>query len=202
MVRINRVVTRGGDKGETSLGDGSRVPKHGLRASAIGEVDEANAAIGWLAVAVPDHAALLRIVQNTLFDLGADLCVPGTGGNRLRLTDAPAASLERTISTLNDRLQPLTSFVLPGGTEAAARAHLARTVVRRAERAVTRLAADEPINPALVRYLNRLSDLMFVLARMLNADGTADILWRPGTPSDDVKEVQQNDDRDGNPKKP
>ncbi len=208
MVRINRVVTRGGDKGETSLGDGSRVPKHAPRACAIGDVDEANAAIGWLAVAAPEHAALLRGVQNTLFDLGADLCVPGTGGNRLRLTDAPAAALERTIGTLNSRLLPLTSFVLPGGTEAAARAHVARTVVRRAERAVTRLAAQEAINPALVRYLNRLSDLMFVLARVLNGDGAGDLLWRPGAGpaedarSDDVEEVQQDDDRDGNPEKP
>ena len=153
MVRIDRVVTRGGDKGETSLGDGSRVPKHGARACAIGEVDEANAAVGWLGVAAPDHASLLRSIQNALFDLGADLCVPGTEGNRLRLTDAPVVWLERAIATMNAKLPPLRSFVLPGGTEAAARAHLARTVVRRAERAVVRIASEEAINPALVRYL-------------------------------------------------
>ena len=203
MVRIDRVVTRGGDKRETSLGDGSRVPKHGARACAIGEVDEANAAVGWLGVAAPDHASLLRSIQNALFDLGADLCVPGTEGNRLRLTDAPVVWLERAIATMNAKLPPLRSFVLPGGTEAAARAHLARTVVRRAERAVVRIASEEAINPALVRYLNRLSDLLFVLARVLNSDGAADILWRPGAApaehgvSDHVEEVQHNNDRDG-----
>lgn len=208
MVRIDRVVTRGGDAGETSLGYGSRVPKHGARACAIGDVDEANAAIGWLIVVAPDHAPLLRSIQNTLFDLGADLCVPGTGGDRLRLTDAPTLWLERAIFTQNARLPPLHSFVLPGGTEAAARAHLARTVVRRAERAVVRVAGAEVINPALLRYLNRLSDFLFVLARVLNRDGTTDILWCPGAPptqdgsSDHVEEVQEDDDRDGDPKKP
>lgn len=208
MVRIDRVVTRGGDAGETSLGDGSRVPKHGARTCAIGEIDEANAAIGWLSVAAADYAPLLRIIQNTLFDVGADLCVPGTGGDRLRLTDAPVAGLEREVATLNARLPPLRSFILPGGTEAASRAHLARTVVRRAERAVVQIASEEAINPALVRYLNRLSDLLFVLARVLNNNGASDILWRPGAApaenglSDHVEQVQQNDDRDGDPKKP
>jgi cob(I)alamin adenosyltransferase len=179
MVRIDRVVTRGGDGGQTSLGDGTRVRKDSPRVEAIGAVDEANATIGLLRAAAPDHDATLARIQNDLFDLGADLCVPGQAGDRLRLTDRPAARLEAEVTAMNAALPPLTSFVLPGGTEPAARAHLARTAARRAERAVVRLAADEALNPCLVRYLNRLSDHLFVLARVLNSAG-GDVLWVPG----------------------
>jgi cob(I)alamin adenosyltransferase len=181
MIRIDRVVTRGGDGGETSLGDGTRVRKDSTRIEAIGEVDEANAAIGLLRLhlsAEPEVDAMLARVQNDLFDLGADLCVPGEGGERLRLPDAPAGRLESETQAMNAGLPALTSFILPGGTPAAAHAHLARTVVRRAERAIARLADAEPVNPALPRYLNRLSDLLFVLGRRLNAG--ADVLWVPG----------------------
>ena len=183
MVRIDRVVTRGGDRGETSLGDGSRVGKDAPRIEALGSVDEANAAIGLLRCAVAGAAgtdAMLARIQNDLFDVGADLCVPGPDGDRLRLTGAGVERLEAEIATLNAALAPLTSFVLPGGTEAAARAHVARTAVRRAERDVVRLAAAEVLNPVLVRYLNRLSDHLFVLARACNASGTGDVLWVPG----------------------
>jgi len=183
MVRIDRVVTRGGDGGETSLGDGSRVGKDAPRITALGAVDEANAAIGVLRCAVtgaPETDAMLARIQNDLFDVGADLCVPGPAGDRLRLAAATVDRLEAEIEVLNAGLAPLTSFVLPGGTEAAARAHVARTIVRRAERDVVRLAADETLNPVLVRYLNRLSDHLFVLARACNADGAGDVLWVPG----------------------
>lgn len=183
MVRIDRVVTRGGDGGQTSLGDGSRLAKDAPRVAALGEVDEANAAVGLLRCAVaaaPATDAMLARIQNDLFDLGADLSVPGRDSARLRLPVEAVARLEAEIAALNAGLTPLTSFVLPAGTEAAARAHLARAVVRRAERAVVRLAAAEPVNPALLRYLNRLSDHLFVLARACNADGAGDVLWVPG----------------------
>ncbi len=203
VVRIDRVVTKGGDKGETSLGDGRRVSKHAERVEAIGAVDEANAAVGWLAVAAPEHEGMLRRIQNELFDLGADVCVPGEGGERLRLTGAPVERLEQEVAAMQRGLPKLGSFVLPGGTEAAARAHLARTVVRRAERAMVRLSAAEAITPEIVRYLNRLSDHLFVLGRVLNGGGAADVLWRPGASlSDDVKNVEQDDDRDGNAEQP
>ena len=182
-VLIDRVVTRGGDGGETSLGDGKRVRKDDLRVEAYGTVDEANSVIGVMrAHARGDDrtdAALAR-VQNDLFDVGADLCVPGEAGDRLRLTDAPSAALEAEIAALNADLAPLRSFVLPGGTAAAAHAHVARTVTRRAERLVVRLAAAEAVNPAVIRYLNRLSDYLFVLARHLNAREGGDVLWVPG----------------------
>lgn len=178
MVRIDRVVTRGGDGGSTSLGDGSRLRKDDARIEAIGTVDEANAAIGWLRVLVTgEPAAMLSRIQNDLFDLGADLCVPGEGGDRLRLTDVPMTRLEAEVETMNAALPPLTSFILPGGAEAAARAHVARVIVRRAER---RVVAVEGLNPALGRYLNRLSDHLFVLGRVLNGNGAGDVLWRPG----------------------
>jgi cob(I)alamin adenosyltransferase len=183
MVRIDRVVTRGGDGGMTSLGDGSRLRKDTPRIEAIGAVDEANAAIGWLRAAAsggPDWAAadaMLARVQNDLFDVGADLCVPGEGGDRLRLTEVPVTRLEAEIETMNAALPVLTSFILPGGSEAAARAHMARVIVRRAERC---LVAAEGLNPLLQRYLNRLSDHLFVLSRVLNDNGAADVLWRPG----------------------
>ena len=179
MVRIDRVVTRGGDGGMTSLGDGSRLRKDEARIEAIGAVDEANAAIGWLRAVLAGTAgdAMLARIQNDLFDVGADLCVPGEGGDRLRLTDAPVNRLEAEVEAMNEALPPLTSFILPAGTEAAARAHVARTVTRRAER---RLVAVEGLNPALGRYLNRLSDHLFVLGRVLNGNGAGDVLWRPG----------------------
>ena len=180
MVRIDRVITRGGDKGETSLGDGARVRKDSRRIEAIGSVDEANAAIGVLrlhtrGLAGPD--TMLARIQNDLFDLGADLCVPGEGGDRLRLTDVPVLRLESEVETMNAALPPLTSFILPGGSDGAAYAHLARTIVRRAERTVIGV---EEINPAVCRYLNRLSDHLFVLARVLNGNGANDVLWVPG----------------------
>jgi cob(I)alamin adenosyltransferase len=183
MVRIDRVVTRGGDGGETSLGDGARLRKDAPRIEAIGAVDEANAAIGLLRLATreaPDVDAMLARIQNDLFDVGADLSVPGEGGDRLRLTDTPVLRLEAEVEAMNAALPRLTSFILPGGTSGAAHAHMARTIARRAERAVVRLTAEEPVTPALVRYLNRLSDHLFVLARGLNDNGAGDVLWIPG----------------------
>jgi cob(I)alamin adenosyltransferase len=183
MVRIDRVVTRGGDAGETSLGDGARLRKDAPRIEAIGAVDEANAAIGLLRLAtraMPEVDAMLARIQNDLFDVGADLSVPGEGGNRLRLTDAPVVRLEAEVEAMNAALPTLTSFILPGGTAGAAHGHMARTIARRAERAVVRLAAEETVTPALVRYLNRLSDHLFVLARVLNGNGADDVLWVPG----------------------
>jgi cob(I)alamin adenosyltransferase len=178
VVRIDRVVTRGGDLGETSLGDGARIRKDSARVEAIGTVDEANATIGLLRLHTTGEAdAMLARIQNDLFDLGADLCVPGEAGDRLRLTEAPILRLEAEVAAMNETLPPLTSFILPGGSPAAAFAHLARTVVRRAERTVV---AVEALNPAILRYLNRLSDHLFVLARVLNGNGTGDVLWVPG----------------------
>ncbi len=181
MIRIDRVVTRGGDGGQTSLGDGTRVDKDDLRVETYGTVDEANAAIGLLRLhtgADAEADAMLARIQNDLFDMGADLCVPGAAGERLRLTDAPSLRLEAEIAAMNAALPPLTSFVLPGGTPAAAHAHLARTVVRRAERLAVALARAEAVNPAVILLLNRLSDHLFVLGRRLNAGG--DVLWTPG----------------------
>jgi cob(I)alamin adenosyltransferase len=183
MVRIDRVITRGGDTGETSLGDGVRVPKDSIRVEAYGTVDEANATIGLLRQHTREDAgadAMLARIQNDLFDVGADLCVPGEAGDRLRLTDAPSLRLETEIAGLNEKLKPLTSFILPGGSPAAAAAHLARTVVRRAERHVVTLSHSEAVNPAIIRYLNRLSDYLFVLSRHFNNDGAGDVLWIPG----------------------
>lgn len=180
MVRIDRVTTRGGDKGETSLGDGTRVRKDDPRIAAIGAVDEANAAIGLLRLVTrdaPDVTAMLARIQNDLFDLGADLCVPGQAPDRLRLSDAPVLRLEAEVTAMNAGLPPLTSFILPGGSEGSAHAHMARAAVRRAERAVVTL---EQVNPLLVRYLNRLSDHLFVLGRVLNDNGAGDLLWVPG----------------------
>jgi cob(I)alamin adenosyltransferase len=182
MVRIDTVVTRGGDGGETSLGDGARVRKDAPRIVAIGAVDEANAAIGLLRLhtaGTPADAMLARI-QNDLFDLGADLCVPGEAGARLRLTETPVLRLDAEAAAMNAALPKLTSFILPGGTPGAAYAHLARTTARRAERTVVALTAEEPVNPFVLRYLNRLSDHLFILARVLNDGGTADVLWQPG----------------------
>ncbi len=181
MIRIDRVVTRGGDGGETSLGDGSRVPKDALRVEAYGTVDEANATVGLLRLHTVGDAeadAMLARIQNDLFDVGADLCVPGAAGERLRVTDVPSVRLAAEVAAMNAALPALTSFVLPGGTPAAAHAHLARTVVRRAERLVVRLSHEEEVNPAVIRLLNRLSDHLFVLGRRLNPG--ADVQWVPG----------------------
>jgi cob(I)alamin adenosyltransferase len=184
MVKLGKIYTRGGDTGETSLGDGRRVAKQALRVAAYGTVDEANAAIGVarLHTGGAADAALARI-QNDLFDLGADLCTP-EGGRRgsgaLRIVATQVERLEDEIDGLNAALRPLDSFVLPGGRPAAAYLHVARTVVRRAERLITDLAAREPVNPEAIKYVNRLSDHLFVLARHLNDEGRADVLWAPG----------------------
>ena len=180
MVRIDRVVTTGGDLGETSLGDGSRVSKGDLRIEALGAIDEANAAVGVLRTHTRSRAAedaMLARIQNDLFDIGADLCVPGTSADRLRVTDAAVERLAAEIKQMNAVLPALTSFILPGGTDGAAYAHIARVVVRRAERAAVRV---DDLNPVVRRFLNRLSDHLFVLSRVLNGNGTADVLWVPG----------------------
>jgi cob(I)alamin adenosyltransferase len=181
MVRLNRIYTRGGDKGRTSLGDGQRVAKHDPRVEAYGTVDEANAAIGLARLhAAADADAMLGRIQNDLFDLGADLCRPDEATAALRIVDAQVDRLEREIDEMNAALQPLESFVLPGGLPVAAYLHVARTVARRAERAITALAEAAPVNPAAIRYINRLSDHLFVLSRFLNERGAKDVLWRPG----------------------
>jgi cob(I)alamin adenosyltransferase len=185
MVTLTRIYTRGGDRGETSLGNGQRVPKHALRVEAYGTVDEANAAVGLARLhtgADAEADAMLARIQNDLFDVGADLCTPETGEERprLRVTEAQIARLEAEIDSLNQALAPLNSFVLPGGTPAGAWLHLARTVVRRAERQVALLAEQETLGGAVLRYLNRLSDHLFVLSRHLNEDGARDVLWQPG----------------------
>lgn len=183
MVKLDVITTRGGDAGETSLGDGSRVRKDALRVEAYGTVDEANAVLGLLRLHLDgdrEADAMLARVQNELFDLGADLCVPGTGPDRLRVTDEQCARLEGEVAAMNALIPPLRSFVLPGGSTGAAHAHLARTVVRRAERLVVALAGEEPVNPAVIRYLNRLSDHLFVLSRRLNGNGARDVTWTPG----------------------
>ena len=186
MVFLSRIYTKSGDTGQTGLGDGTRVPKDHPRVTAYGEVDELNAALGLVVSACPDgpEVELLRGVQNDLFDLGADLCVPLAAdeppGRALRVSPEQVARLEQAIDRLNERLRPLPSFVLPGGRPAAAYLHLARTVCRRAERAVVTLLRHEPLNPQVLIYLNRLSDLLFVLARVANDDGRADRLWVPG----------------------
>ena len=183
MVRLNRIYTRTGDDGTSGLVDGSRLPKHAPRFEAVGAVDEANSVIGWAILALDEAGDLLRI-QNDLFDLGADLATPGEdfapSDMVLRIVPAQAEWLEQRIDAANESLEPLRSFILPGGSEAAARLHLARASVRRAERAMTALAAEEPVNPAALAYVNRLSDYLFVLARTINADGAGDPLWVPG----------------------
>ena len=191
MVKLNKIYTRTGDGGTTGLVDGSRLPKHAARMEAIGAVDEANSVLGWalLALGEFDYAAQLTRIQNDLFDLGADLATPlgALGGEDfapsemvLRIVPSQAEWLEAEIDALNERQPPLTSFILPGGSEGAARAHVARASARRAERAMTALAAADAVNPAALAYVNRLSDLLFVLARAINAAGTGDVLWVPG----------------------
>jgi cob(I)alamin adenosyltransferase len=181
-VRLTRIYTRAGDAGETSLGDGSRVPKTNPRIEAYGAVDELNSVLG-LALASdlpPEFRPWLEQVQNDLFDLGADLSVPlEDERERLRVTTAQVERLEELCDLVNERLEPLKSFILPGGTEAAARLHVGRSVCRRAERLAVDLAGKDSVNPAALAYLNRLSDLLFILARAANA-GIAEPLWRPG----------------------
>lgn len=184
MVTLNRIYTKTGDKGETALGDGSRRPKHDLRVAAYGTVDEANAVLGLARLhAVDEMDAMLSRIQNDLFDLGADLAVPEDGRRgegRLRIIDSQVERLEREIDTMNAALKPLDSFVLPGGTPVAAHLHQARTVVRRAERMMTELAGIEKVSGAAIRYINRLSDHLFVAARLANDGGKRDVLWVPG----------------------
>jgi cob(I)alamin adenosyltransferase len=185
VVKLNKIYTRTGDDGTSGLVNGSRQPKHALRFEAIGAIDEANSAIGMAISALPAERqrALIRI-QNDLFDLGADLATPGEdfapSEMVLRIVPAQVDWLEQAIDGLNASLAPLTSFILPGGSEVAARTHIARATVRRAERAMTALAASEPVNPAALAYINRLSDYLFVLARHLNDNGEADVQWVPG----------------------
>jgi cob(I)alamin adenosyltransferase len=186
MVYLSRIYTKTGDQGDTALGDGRRVPKDHPRVAAYGSVDELNAVLGLLVVHLPDSAQheLLAGIQNDLFDVGADLCVPPSDdeapGQCLRVRSEQALRLESAIDRLNAELKPLTSFVLPGGRPAAAWCHLARTVCRRAERDVVTLAHGENVNPQVVIYLNRLSDLLFVLARVYNNQGHEDVVWVPG----------------------
>jgi cob(I)alamin adenosyltransferase len=189
MVVLNRIYTRTGDDGTTALGTGERRKKYDLRIAAYGTVDELNAAIGLArlhAAQAPAIDAVLARVQNDLFDLGADLCSPDKGkgpqGARLTVTDLQVGRLEQEIDAFNANLAPLRSFILPGGTPGAAHLHLARTVCRRAERLVVELAdkSGESVSPAVVKYLNRLSDLLFVASRALNDNGAQDVLWVPG----------------------
>lgn len=187
MVLLNRIYTRTGDDGTTALGNGERRPKYDLRVEAYGTVDEANAAIGVARLHLAGMGELdrmLGLIQNDLFDLGADLAVPQREGKaeRLRVLSSQVERLERDIDVLNEKLEPLTSFILPGGTPAAANLHVARTICRRAERVITELAArpEEPVSEAAIRYVNRLSDLLFVAARAANNNGASDVLWVPG----------------------
>ena len=175
--RLSKIYTKTGDDGTTGLGDGSRVAKDSARVSAYGTVDEANSAMGLLlAVPVPeDIRALLTTVQHQLFDLGGELCIPGHAA----IFDADVSALEQQLDHYNADMPPLKDFILPGGGEAASRCHLARTIVRRAERETVALAHQDPVRPEAVRYLNRLSDLLFVLARVLaRADGHGEVLWK------------------------
>ena len=188
MVKLTRIYTKGGDKGKTALGSGKRVVKHHPRVAAYGTVDETNAAVGLArlhtaALDDPEIDAILGRIQNDLFDLGADLATPEVENPEfppLRIVAEQVTRLEGEIDRLNAELQPLNSFVLPGRGAAAATLHLARTVARRAEREITLLAESEAINPEAVRYVNRLSDLFFVMSRWLNDKGAADVLWEPG----------------------
>jgi cob(I)alamin adenosyltransferase len=190
MVVLTKIYTRTGDDGTTGLGDGERLPKFHARIAAYGTVDEANSAIGVarqaLTAADPLVDAMLGRIQNDMFDLGADLCVPDRGQplpyTPLRITDGQVTRLEAEIDLMNAELRPLTSFVLPGGSPAAAALHLARTITRRAERHMVELTMmeGEPVNPAGLKYINRLSDLLFVASRYVNGKGAGDVLWKPG----------------------
>jgi cob(I)alamin adenosyltransferase len=184
MVRLDKIYTKGGDSGQTGLSDGSRVSKACPRIAAIGAVDETNSAIGIARLdAQGDFDTMLARIQNDLFDLGSDLSAPEDGRKaeaRLRIAPVQVERLEREIDAMNEKLAPLTSFVLPGGTALAAHLHLARAIARRAEAAIVQLAAQETINPAALHYANRLSDHLFVMARAANDGGMGDVLWVPG----------------------
>lgn len=189
MVYLNRIYTKTGDSGETGLGNGERVPKTDLRIAAYGAVDELNSCLGvCLTCELTDSfVGILKQIQNDLFDLGADLCVPESETPQdpntpppLRMMASQASRLESWIDELNEELEPLTSFILPGGSVAAAQLHLARAVCRRSELGVYRLMNRDAINPQIAIYLNRLSDLLFVMARVANANGQNDVLWIPG----------------------
>ena len=191
MVVLNKIYTRTGDDGTTALGTGERRKKYDLRIAAYGTIDETNAAIGLARLRIHNDAALdpaLSRIQNDLFDVGADLCTPakeggkGEGGARLTVTDNQVAWLETEIDRLNEDLNPLRSFVLPGGSAAAAYLHLARTICRRAERLIAELAEQpsEAVTPAVLKYVNRLSDFLFVASRYANGKGAGDVLWQPG----------------------
>ena len=192
MVKLNKIYTRTGDSGETGLVDGSRAPKYAPRISAMGDVDEANSAIGIALLHLPaesEAAAMLGRIQNELFDLGADLATPGEdfapSEMTLRIVQSQVDRLEREIDVMNTTLAPLASFVLPGGMPASAHLHLARATVRRAERtAVAARDGGTPLNPLALTYLNRLSDHLFTLCRLINAAGEGDVLWRPGATRD------------------
>jgi cob(I)alamin adenosyltransferase len=186
MVRLDRIYTKTGDDGTTGLGDGKRVPKHHPRVEAYGTVDELSSVIG-LAIAhglENPYRSYLVEIQNDLFDVGADLCVPGEAGDRLRITPLYTKKLEELIDKENAPLEPLKSFILPGGTMPSAWLHVARNTCRRAERCVTALMSmpeeKERVNAEVLRYLNRLSDLLFVLSRVLNGHGKLDVMWQPG----------------------
>jgi len=182
VVKLNKIYTRTGDGGSAGLVDGSRVSKSSLRMTAIGEVDEANAAIGVAIAALEDGPipGQLREIQNDLFDLGADIATPGEIDGALRILGSQVQRLERDIDLMNTGLAPLESFILPGGSPGVAALHLARTIVRRAERAAAALNEAEPLNPQLLAYLNRLSDHLFVAARHVASTEGGDVLWRPG----------------------
>ena len=185
MVKLTKIYTRGGDGGQTSLGDGTRLAKNAVRVAAYGTTDAANAAIGLARLHTSGDAdEMLARIQDDLFDLGADLCTPGDdfseSESALRMTQAQIDRLESEIDAMNDDLAPLTSFILPGGSAASAYLHLARTVSRRAERLMVELSDSEPVNPLAIKFINRLSDHLFVMARHLNDQGQSDVLWRPG----------------------
>ena len=186
MVKLNKIYTRTGDDGTTSLVGGGRVSKHARRTSAVGRVEDINSVLGLARLHCQDSDRLQALnrqiarIQNDLFDLGADLATVDETAPALRITQAQVARLEQEIDTVNTNLQPLTSFILPGGTPLAAWLHLGRTVARRAERQMTELAVEEPVNEAAMQYINRVSDLLFVLARHANGDGEHDVLWIPG----------------------
>ncbi|MEO3428273.1 cob(I)yrinic acid a,c-diamide adenosyltransferase [Pelagibius sp. CAU 1746] len=218
MVKLTRIYTKGGDKGKTSLSSGKRVVKHHPRVAAYGTVDETNAAVGLVRLHTgrPDGReadatidAILGRIQNDLFDLGADLATPEPDPEAgppefppLRVVAEQTRRLEAEIDELNAELAPLNSFVLPGGSPAAAHLHLARTLARRAERDITALAESEAINPEAVRYINRLSDLFFVMSRYLNDKGAGDVLWEPGATRDATRGADQAANRGANRRKP
>lgn len=184
-MKLDKIYTRTGDEGKTSLGDATRLPKFHVRVTAYGSIDEANSVLGIALLHVTDAEIhkLLSHIQNDLFDVGADLCRPEpreAQAPMLRVTDEQVTWLENRIDLFNADLAPLDSFVLPGGSHASAHLHHARTVTRRAERDIVRLASEQPVNPAVIRYVNRLSDFLFVLARYLNSKGARDVRWQPG----------------------